>query len=75
MAETVQLIAKMVVILSALCAMVMLGMHKAGNAAASFSNTKYTPDSAKNLQSWSRTTKLIHLGVFVVAAIVGFWPA
>jgi len=74
MADTVQFAAKMVVMLYALCALVILTMNKVGNVTASMSDTRYTPDSGRNLQSWSRTTKLIHLAIVVVAAVVGFWP-
>lgn len=64
----------MVFLLYALCAMVILGMNKVGNLTASISRTKYTPESTRNLQAWSRTTKLIHLAVFLTAAILAFWP-
>ena len=73
--EPVQLIAKGVVILYALCAMVILGMNHVGNLTAEMAKTRYVPDSARNLQAWSRRTKLIHAAIFVAALIVGFWPA
>jgi len=74
MPDKIRFVAQMVFLLYVACAGVILAMNKVGHLTASIAHTKYTPDSGKNLLAWSARTKLLHGAVFVLAAVIAFWP-
>jgi uncharacterized membrane protein (Fun14 family) len=74
MPEEIRFAAKIVLMLYGCCVMVILWMNKVGHLTARMSHTQYTPESGKNIQGWSRRTKVVHLAIILAAIAVAGWP-
>lgn len=73
MFEWIQTIGQIVVLLYVVSAMIVIGLTKIGGSMASITKSPFVPDSHREINGWSRRTKLIHIAIFLAACVVAFW--